>query len=40
MTDQDVTECLGAGGDPEDDLTNRYHRDFDPRLNAEQAMTT
>ncbi len=39
MTGQDVTECLGgARAITDEDLSDRYHTDCDPRLNAEQSI--
>jgi len=40
MTGEDVTECTGSASCSitEDDLSNRYHTQCDPRLNANQAL--
>jgi len=40
MTGLDVTECTGSASCnfSEDDLSNRYHTQCDPRLNADQAL--
>ncbi len=40
MTGQDVTECTGSRSSniTTNDLTNRYHTQCDPRLNADQAL--
>ncbi|MBN2826179.1 MAG: 3-deoxy-7-phosphoheptulonate synthase class II [Campylobacterales bacterium] len=40
MTGDNVTECTGSQSSPitEHDLSNRYHTQCDPRLNADQAL--
>ena len=40
MTGQNVTECTGSAssGVTQDTLSNRYHTQCDPRLNADQAL--
>ncbi|NPA27970.1 MAG: 3-deoxy-7-phosphoheptulonate synthase class II [Epsilonproteobacteria bacterium] len=40
MTGEDVTECTGSTSCPitPDDLSDRYHTQCDPRLNAKQAL--
>jgi len=40
MTGQDVTECTGSRSSniTTNDLTNRYHTQCDPRLNADQSL--
>jgi len=40
MTGDNVTECTGSQSSPitENDLSNRYHTQCDPRLNADQAL--
>ena len=40
MTGENVTECTGSTSCPitADDLSNRYHTQCDPRLNANQAL--
>ncbi len=40
MTGENVTECTGSASCPitADDLSNRYHTQCDPRLNANQAL--
>ena len=39
MTGQNVTECLGGAQAIDDDsLSQRYHTQCDPRLNASQAL--
>ncbi len=40
MTGEDVTECTGSASCPitSDDLSDRYHTQCDPRLNANQAL--
>jgi 3-deoxy-7-phosphoheptulonate synthase len=40
MTGEDVTECTGSlsAAITEDDLSNRYHTQCDPRLNANQSL--
>ncbi|MHA1189688.1 MAG: class II 3-deoxy-7-phosphoheptulonate synthase [Alphaproteobacteria bacterium] len=39
MTGKNVTECTGgAYAISDDDLSDRYHTHFDPRLNADQAL--
>jgi len=40
MTGQDVTECTGSKSSniTTEDLTNRYHTQCDPRLNADQSL--
>ena len=39
MTGQNVTECTGGAQKISDtDLSNRYHTQCDPRLNANQAL--
>ena len=40
MTGENVTECTGSTSSPitVDDLSNRYHTQCDPRLNANQSL--
>ena len=40
MTGQDVTECTGSSscGITADGLSDRYHTQCDPRLNADQSL--
>lgn len=39
MTGRDVTECTGgARAISVEDLSDRYHTQCDPRLNADQAL--